>query len=127
MRKLIVLAVLLFVIAVPVKAQDYVATEAPDEARPEIEAHLSLVMRCISDIPSQPFLPFLLELMRNANEDEVTRLFYLIGDLLSLYPEELTELIGMSDRLLILKDGQLAGEFLHSQGIDENQIINVMI
>lgn len=49
------------------------------------------------------------------------------GKSIVMISEELTELIGMSDRLLILKDGELAGEFVHEQGIDENQIINVMI
>ena len=33
----------------------------------------------------------------------------------------------MCDRLLVLKDGQLAGEFTHSAGMNENQIIDVMI
>ena len=41
--------------------------------------------------------------------------------------EELPELIGMSDRLLILKDGGLAGEFMRSETLDENHIIEVMI
>lgn len=38
-----------------------------------------------------------------------------------------TELIGMCDRLLILKDGELAREFTHAGGMNENEIINVMI
>lgn len=41
--------------------------------------------------------------------------------------EELPELIGMSDRLLILKDGAAAGEFKRSETLDENSIIEVMI
>ncbi len=41
--------------------------------------------------------------------------------------EELPELIGMSDRLIILKDGAAAGEFKRSETLDENSIIEVMI
>ena len=41
--------------------------------------------------------------------------------------EELQELIGMSDRLIILKDGNQSGEFFRSPNLSENEIINVMI
>lgn len=41
--------------------------------------------------------------------------------------EELTELIGMCDRLLILKNGRISGELLRSDGLDENKIIDYMI
>ena len=41
--------------------------------------------------------------------------------------EELQELIGMSDRLLILKNGNQSGEFFRSEDLSENEIINVMI
>ena len=40
--------------------------------------------------------------------------------------EELTELIGMSDRLLILKDGRRSGEFVRGE-MSEHDIINSMI
>ena len=49
------------------------------------------------------------------------------GTSVIMISEELTELIGMCDRLLILKDGGQAGEFNRSTELSENQIINVMI
>jgi len=44
-----------------------------------------------------------------------------------LISEELTELIGMSDRILILKNGCLTGEFSRSETLTENDLIRVMI
>lgn len=49
------------------------------------------------------------------------------GKTIVMISEELTELIGMSDRLLILRDGQLSGEFARSRDLNENMIIDVMI
>ncbi len=49
------------------------------------------------------------------------------GRSIVLISEELTELIGMSDRLLVLKDGHLAGEFPRGQGLTETAIIETMI
>ena len=49
------------------------------------------------------------------------------GRSIVMISEELAELIGMCDRLLVLKDGELAGEFTHAGGMNENEIINVMI
>jgi ribose transport system ATP-binding protein len=49
------------------------------------------------------------------------------GNTIVMISEELTELIGMSDRLLILKNGRLAGEFARSRELTENQIIEKMI
>jgi len=49
------------------------------------------------------------------------------GTSIVMISEELTELIGMCDRLLILKDGEQAGEFFRSKELSESQIINVMI
>lgn len=49
------------------------------------------------------------------------------GKTIIMISEELPELLGMSDRLLILKDGALAGEFFRSETLDENHIIEVMI
>ena len=37
------------------------------------------------------------------------------GKSILLISEELPELIGMSDRIIILKDGRLSGEFLRSE------------
>ncbi len=49
------------------------------------------------------------------------------GKAIIMISEELTELIGMSDRLLILKDGQLAGEFNRSRELSEQHIVECMI
>ena len=49
------------------------------------------------------------------------------GKSIILVSEELTELIGMSDRLIILKDGVVSGTFMRSPGLSEGEIINAMI
>ena len=49
------------------------------------------------------------------------------GKAIMMISEELTELIGMSDRLLILKDGQLAGEFSRSRDLSEQDLVECMI
>ena len=49
------------------------------------------------------------------------------GKSIILISEELTELIGMSDRLIILKDGIVSGTFMRSQTLSESDIINAMI
>lgn len=49
------------------------------------------------------------------------------GKTIIMISEELPELIGMSDRLVILKDGAFAGEFKRSPQLSENEIIEVMI
>lgn len=49
------------------------------------------------------------------------------GKTIIMISEELPELIGMSDRLLILKNGALAGEFARSPQLSENEIIEVMV
>lgn len=41
--------------------------------------------------------------------------------------EEMPELIGMADRLLIMKDGKISGEFLRKDGFDDKKIITCMI
>lgn len=41
--------------------------------------------------------------------------------------EELPELIGMADRLLIMKDGRISGEFFRKDGLTESDIIKKMI
>ena len=62
-----------------------------------------------------------------------TAMYQLMEDMLSdgksiiMISEELTELIGMSDRLIILKDGITAGCFTRSPDVSEGDIINVMI
>jgi len=49
------------------------------------------------------------------------------GRSLILISEELPELIGMSDRLLILRDGKLRAKFARSRDLTEAQIIEHMI
>ncbi len=41
--------------------------------------------------------------------------------------EELPELIGMSDRVLVMKDGEIKGEFLRSKDVTEHTLIDYMI
>jgi len=49
------------------------------------------------------------------------------GKSIIMISEELPELIGMSDRLLIMKDGKISGEFLRKDGFNEHELINYMI
>lgn len=49
------------------------------------------------------------------------------GKSILLISEELPELIGMSDRILIMKDGQCSGEFRRSEGLNEQKLINAML
>jgi ribose transport system ATP-binding protein len=51
----------------------------------------------------------------------------LAGKSIVLISEELTELIGMSDRLVILKNGKQTGEFIRSKELTETAIIESMI
>lgn len=48
------------------------------------------------------------------------------GKSIILIGEEMPELIGMSDRLIIMKDGRIAKEFLRKDGLTEDKIINYM-
>lgn len=50
-----------------------------------------------------------------------------MGKTIVLISEELTELIGMSDRLIILKNGKQTGEFTRSRDLTETAIIECMI
>jgi ribose transport system ATP-binding protein len=50
-----------------------------------------------------------------------------MGKSIVLISEELTELIGMSDRLIILKNGKQTGEFTRSRELSETEIIEIMI
>ena len=49
------------------------------------------------------------------------------GRSILLISEELPELIGMSDRILIMKDGRVAHEALRSEHPTEHDLINYMI
>lgn len=49
------------------------------------------------------------------------------GQSIIMVSEELPELIGMSDRILILKDGEINAEFFREQRVDEQTVIQKMI
>lgn len=49
------------------------------------------------------------------------------GKAILIISEELPELIGMSDRLLIFKDGRMTGEFFRSNDLKETEIIDYMV
>jgi ribose transport system ATP-binding protein len=49
------------------------------------------------------------------------------GKAIIMISEELPELIGMSDRILILKDGKINGTFLRTQKLSEADLIEHMI
>lgn len=49
------------------------------------------------------------------------------GKALVIISEEMTELIGMADRLLIMKDGELKKEFTRSRKLTEQDVIKYMI
>ena len=50
-----------------------------------------------------------------------------MGYAIVLISEELQELIGMSDKILILKDGRVAGEYERSETLSEHDLIQVMV
>lgn len=49
------------------------------------------------------------------------------GKSILLISEELTEVIGMSDRVVVLKDGAVSGEFSRDEGLSENDLIERII
>lgn len=49
------------------------------------------------------------------------------GKSIIIISEEMTELIGMADRLLVMKDGEIKKEFLRSKSLSEADIIQYMI
>lgn len=49
------------------------------------------------------------------------------GKSIIMISEELPELIGMSDRILVMKDGQIAKEFQRSKDLTQEQIVDYMI
>ncbi len=49
------------------------------------------------------------------------------GKTLIMISEELSELIGMSDRIIIIKDGEKSGEFSRNERLTEHTIIDSMI
>lgn len=49
------------------------------------------------------------------------------GKSLIIISEELLELIGMCDRVIILKDGEISGEFKRSPELDEETLVQCMV
>lgn len=49
------------------------------------------------------------------------------GKSIIMISEEIPELLGMSDRIFIMKDGKINGEFLRSKKLDENDLIAKMV
>lgn len=49
------------------------------------------------------------------------------GKSIIMISEELMELIGMCDRILIMKDGRISGELMRSEEMDENSLIEKMV
>lgn len=61
---------------------------------------------------------FIYQLMNQMKKD---------GKSILMISEELPELIGMSDRILIMKDGKINHEFTRSENLNQEQIIKYMI
>ena len=49
------------------------------------------------------------------------------GKSIIMISEEIPELLGMSDRILIMKDGKINGEFLRSESLSEEDLIAKMV
>lgn len=49
------------------------------------------------------------------------------GRSMIMISEELPELIGMSDRIIIMRDGKVSGEFMREDGLNEQKLIECMI
>jgi ribose transport system ATP-binding protein len=49
------------------------------------------------------------------------------GKSIIMISEELMELIGMCDRILIMKDGKISGELERNRDLDENRLIEKMV
>ena len=49
------------------------------------------------------------------------------GKSIIMVSEELPEVIGMSDRILVMKDGEITGSFTRSAEMKETDVIQYMI
>ena len=49
------------------------------------------------------------------------------GKSIIMISEELMELIGMCDRILIMKDGKVSGQLDRHPDMDENSLISMMV
>ena len=61
---------------------------------------------------------YIYELMRKAKKQ---------GLAIILISDELAEILGMSDRVLIMKDGQVKGECLRGDNFTQEKMIEVMV
>ena len=49
------------------------------------------------------------------------------GKAILMISEEMSELIGMSDRLIVMKDSKISKEFTRSESLSETDVIEYMI
>ena len=56
--------------------------------------------------------------MKEAKKDNIAMI---------LISDELTEVLGMSDRIIVMKDGKVSGEMDRSEDLTEQKVIGVMI
>ena len=49
------------------------------------------------------------------------------GKSIIMISEELMELIGMCDRIIIMKDGKISGQLDRDKNLDENGLISKMV
>ena len=66
---------------------------------------------------------------QHSHNTEMYQLMYEMkkaGKSIILISEELSELIGMSDRVLMMKDGKVTAERLRVDGLSEHDLINYM-
>ena len=49
------------------------------------------------------------------------------GKSIIMISEELMELIGMCDRIVIMKDGKISGQLDRDKNLDENGLISMMV
>ena len=61
---------------------------------------------------------YIYELMREAKKR---------GMAILLISDELSEVIGMSDRVIVMRDGSVQGEFLRGEALTQERLIEVMV
>ncbi|MCD8084468.1 MAG: sugar ABC transporter ATP-binding protein, partial [Clostridiales bacterium] len=49
------------------------------------------------------------------------------GKSILMISEEIMELLGMSDRIIIMRDGEVSGEFLRSPELSDEKLIEKMV
>ena len=50
-----------------------------------------------------------------------------VGKSILMISEEIMELLGMSDRIVIMRDGKVSGEFTRSPDLSEESLIDKMV